>query len=203
MANTNRFIDCKVFEIDNKKTLVAFKMNVARYRKLQCEFVEFDKEGDTGSRALQKVTVFLDFEEALLLADDITSGRFFKKAQKALDAATEKNSKYAEAIFQSMGGTNEEKCKAKGLRTDGKAMSRTVTITPSFYKPTPFVITAKQGAGESNAQGLIVPKYGNNPEQKVSVSCTADTLRTLALMMDKYISAYIAKTLISGEYKEL
>ena len=53
------------------------------------------------------------------------------------------------------------------------------------------MIQAESGPGEKSATGLIAPKYGNKPEQKVAVPVSNDDLKKLFLITEMNIQSYL------------
>lgn len=184
------------FEINGQKSFAKFKMDPANIEKILISLVEYDKEQTSGSKVVAQSNCYLGFDEAKLLAHDILSGKIAKMAANEL----KKGEKYPQPVWTSMGGTNEQKCAEKQLRTDGKALSRVLSICPgSTY---PFVLKVEQGAGESNDKGLIVPKFGTKPEVRIFVPIDDATLKKLAIMINTHIDAFITSQYARGAYEE-
>ena len=55
-----------------------------------------------------------------------------------------------------------------------------------------FLFVADSGPGEKDAKGLIVPRFGKNPENHVSVSLTWDALAELLLFTQTHYEAWLA-----------
>ncbi len=55
-----------------------------------------------------------------------------------------------------------------------------------------FLFVADSGPGERNEKGLIVPRFGKNPENHVSVSMTWDSLSELLLLTKAHYEAWLA-----------
>ena len=63
----------------------------------------------------------------------------------------------------------------------------------------PFLLQVDQGPGESNAKGLIVPKY-SSPEVRIMVPLSADMIKAFALLTDSHINAWFTYQFMSGGY---
>ena len=55
-----------------------------------------------------------------------------------------------------------------------------------------FLFVADSGPGETDAKGLIVPRFGNRPENHVAVSMTWETLSELLLTTKTHYEAWLA-----------
>lgn len=60
-----------------------------------------------------------------------------------------------------------------------------------------FLFVADSGPGETDSKGLIVPRYGKNPENHVSVSLTWDALAELLLYTKTHYEAWLASWYLS------
>ena len=55
-----------------------------------------------------------------------------------------------------------------------------------------ILFIADSGPGEENEKGLIVPRFGNKPENHVAVSMTFDSLSELLLMTKTHYEAWLS-----------
>lgn len=184
----NNFMDCEFFELNGKDTFMKLKANAFGMKdkssqpagKVQFAFVKFDT---TTNKLMESMDVYMDMDDALVLAADILSGRIATLAQTELA----KGQKYPGAIWESpLGGVNEEKAKDKYGRTDGKAISRIFNIAPGSRQP--FIFTSILRPGHSNDKGMIVPE--GKPEIQIRVPCDAHNLKKMAVAIQSYINAY-------------
>ena len=60
---------------------------------------------------------------------------------------------------------------------------------------------ADSGPGETNAKGLIVPRFGKNPENHVSVSMTFELFSELMLMTQAHYQAWLTAYYLRGSAK--
>ena len=60
-----------------------------------------------------------------------------------------------------------------------------------------FLFIADSGPSEENEKGLIVPKFGNKPENHVAVSMTFETLRELILVTQAHYQAWLCSIYVS------
>ena len=72
-------------------------------------------------------------------------------------------------LYQCMGGTSAEKLHRIGRpRPDGKSLSRIFQLLPG--NKSDFLLVADSGPGETDEKGLIVPRFGKQPENHVVIS---------------------------------
>lgn len=53
-------------------------------------------------------------------------------------------------------------------------------------------MVAASGLGKTNAKGLIVPRFGNEPENHVAISMSFETFSELMLMTKAHFGAWLA-----------
>lgn len=192
MATTtnNTFLDCEFFELNGKDTFMKVKGNAFGIGKVQFAFVKFDK--DT-SKLIESMEVYMDMDDALVLAHDILSGRISTLAE----VEKKKGEKFPQAVWSSpLGGVNEEKAKEKYGRTDGKAISRTFTISPGSAMP--FVFTSMLRPGHTNDMGAIIPE--GKPEITIRVPGDGQSLKKLAVSLQSHINAYRCSQFVKNEF---
>lgn len=191
-TTTKKFLNKEFFELNGADTFVKLKANSFGIGKVQFAFVKFDKNTN---KLLSSMDVYLDMEDALVLANDILSGRIAALAE----AEKAKGAQYPGAIWNSgLGGVSEEKAKNRGLRNDGKAISRMFTLAPGSRQP--FVFTAEQRPGKTDSKGLIVPEYSSKPEVQIRVPGSADELKKMAVAIQSNIIAYRAGQYANKEF---
>ena len=190
-----KVLNKQIIRFDGKDTFFEVMANAFGIDKVQINFRKYDVTKTKGNKFTQQVDCYVNVEEALVLAQDILSGKIHALAE----AEKAKGAKYPAHVWQSMGGMSAEKAKEKGLRNDGMALSRVIKLAPGNAKP--FVLTAESGKGEQNSQGLIVPRYGTSPENRIMVALTGDQLKQLALMINIHLSAYYSAQYTTGKYE--
>ena len=90
-----------------------------------------------------------------------------------------------------MGGTSAKRLAYYGkARADGKSLSRVVKLTVA--EKSDYFLTADSGPGEENQTGLIVPRFGKNPEQHVSVILTLRQLNELLFATTAHYKAWLS-----------
>ena len=107
-----------------------------------------------------------------------------------------KKNEDSKPIFQTLGGTSAKRLKEiKKSRSDGKSVSRVASIIVG--NKSDFIFIADSGPGEENEKGLIVPKFGNKPENHVAVSMTFDALSELILVTQAHYQAWLCSMYVS------
>ena len=94
-------------------------------------------------------------------------------------------------LYECLGGTSAEKLAAYGRsRSDGKSLSRIAKIVVG--NKTDILFVADSGPGETTEKGLIVPRFGNKPENHVAVSMSLEVLSELLLLTKVHYEAWLA-----------
>lgn len=183
-------VDKVICELNTLTTFVKVKANTLNIDKVLFSFVQFDQRT---KKLVASIDIYVSVSDALVLAEDILSGRIAKLAERE----RQKGEKYPKAVWCSpLGGVNEQKAKERKLRSDGKAISRHFTLAPGSKQP--FVLTAVQCAGQSEPNGIIKPI--GNPETTVRVALTPEALKALAVTMKTHITAYYAAAYSANAY---
>lgn len=153
--------------------------------KVVLNFQQFDESKAKGQRTTSKVKIYMPFSEFRVLANDVLSGRIMKLAEQ------NKDNPYAK-LFESLTGTSAEILEQiKQPRPDGKSESRQFKIIPS-NKDMHVRLQAEKGMGEENEKGLIMPRYGTKPEERVTVLISYADLKALVLETIAHMDSYCA-----------
>ena len=158
--------------------------------KVHFNFATYDLNKPKGQRQTNNIGIYLAVDEFLELCRKLECGelKFIMNSKKKSGDGT--------PIYQSFGGTSAERLKALGKsRPDGKSLSRTVQLVCGSKSD--FLLVADSGPGDTNDKGLIVPKFGNKPENHVAVSMTFDTLSELLLITKAHYNAWLCALYIS------
>ena len=152
--------------------------------KTHFAFSSYDMSKPAGSRQTNSVHIYINADEFLELCRKITSGELRYMLQ------TKKQNRDSSYLYQHLGGTSAKNLYRQGrTRADGKSLSRTVQLLPSTKSD--FLFVADSGPGEETAKGLIVPKFGKNPENHVSVMMTYDAFSELMLLTKAHYQAWL------------
>ena len=93
-------------------------------------------------------------------------------------------------MYQCLGGTSAEKLRTIGrARPDGKSLSRVAQLVPA--NKADFLFVADSGPGETNEKGLIVPEFGNRPENHVAVMMSIESLSEMFLITRMHYQCWL------------
>ena len=154
--------------------------------KVHFNFASYDLNKPAGQRQTGMVSIYIDADEFLELCRKLTCGELRYMVQSQKSAASPRT-----ALYQSLGGTSAEKLKAQNRsRSDGKSLSRTLQILTG--NKTDLLLVADSGPGETTEKGLIVPKFGNKPENHITVSMSLDVFGELLLITKTHYEAWLS-----------
>lgn len=181
MDSRNQF---QIIRIDARNSFVESLSDAFRIGKAHLVFAAYDLNQPVGQRQTDNVNIYIDMSELLVLCLKLSSGelRYMERERKK-----DNNGK---PLLQWLGGTSAEKLSQYGrARSDGKSLSRTAKLVCGSR--TDFLFVADSGPGEQNEKGLIVPQFGREPENHVSVSMTWDSLSELLLLTKAHYEAWL------------
>ncbi len=161
----------QIARVDGKNCFVEVLNRAFPIGKVSINFIKYNTGNTKGSRIESEIHAYIDWDEFLYFADLIET--------IDVKAAGTGN------LWENLGGSLPGKAK----RTDGKAESRKLALQKgSRYD---FMLLAEKGAGEVNNTGLIVPKYGSTPDQRVSIPMTMKDAKKMVLAVKQHMAAYI------------
>ena len=152
-------------------------------------FATYDLNKPAGQRQTNNIHIYISIPELLELCRKLSCGelRYILQQKQTGDS---------KPIQEWLGGTSAEKLRQYGkARPDGKSLSRVCKLMAA--QKTDFLFTASSGPGEKDAKGLIVPKFGNRPENHVAVSMTFDALSELLLMTRTHYESWLTAWYLS------
>jgi len=153
--------------------------------KVHLGFSQYDLTRQKGERQTNHVNIFIDIPEFMLLTQEALSGSLHMRAK----LQREKNDNTP--LFEHLGGTSAERLAQYGHpRPDGKSVSRIVKLI--LGQKVDYLFVADSGPGECDTKGLIVPRFGKNPENHVSVGLSMRNLNELLQMTQMNYSAWLA-----------
>ena len=159
--------------------------------KVHFNFATYDLNKPKGQRQTNNIGIYLAVDEFLELCRKLECGEL------KFIATNKKKSGDNTPIYQSLGGTSAERLKSMGRsRHDGKSLSRTMQLTCGNNG---FLLIADSGPGETDSRGLIVPKFGNKPENHVVISMTFDVLSELLLITKAHYNAWLCASYMSQQ----
>lgn len=159
--------------------------------KVHFAFATYDVSKPAGQRQTNNIHIYIDVDEFLELCRKIEFGEIKYLMKQRRDA------KDNSPIYETMGGTSAETLAKRGKsRPDGKSISRIAKLSVAAKG---LFFTADSGVGETGPTGLIVPKFGNNPENHVSILLTFESFSELMLLTKVHYQAWLSSKYIHFE----
>ncbi len=175
----------QIIRKDARNCFVETLSDFFEHGKVHFCFASYDMKRPAGQRQTDSVHIYIAVDEFLELCQKLVTGEL----RHMMRQRTEQNDK--SALYKCLGGTSAEKLQRLGRpRPDGKSLSRTADLVCG--KNGNFLFVANSGPGETNKTGLIVPRFGNQPENHVSVSMTWEAFSGLMLMTKAHYEAWLA-----------
>lgn len=184
MDNQNDNQD-QIIRKDARNCFVEVKNDCFHLNKVHLQFVAYDKSRPAGQRYTNNVHIYIDVPQFLALTQEAASGSLHRRMQQY------KEEHRSEPLFEHLGGTSAKRLAYYGkARPDGKSLSRVVKLTTA--EKSDYFFTADSGPGEENKTGLIVPRFGKNPEQHVAVILTWQQLNEILLTTVAHYNAWLS-----------
>ncbi len=184
MDNQNDNRD-QIIRKDARNCFVEVKNDCFHLDKIHLQFVAYDKSRPAGQRYTSNIHIYIDVPQFLALTQEAANGSLHMRMQQY------KNERKSDPLFEHLGGTPAKRLAYYGkARTDGKSLSRVVKLTVA--EKSDYFLTADSGPGEENQTGLIVPRFGKNPEQHVSVILTWRQLNELLFTTAAHFKAWLS-----------
>jgi hypothetical protein len=183
--NTEDLNRYQIIRKDARGCFVESKSDRFDIGKVHLEFATYDAKRPEGQRQTNHVHIYIDVPEFLHLAHEALTGALHMRAQR------QKAENNQTPLYEHLGGTSAQRLAQYGrTRPDGKSLSRIVKLCWGEKKD--YLFVADSGPGETNATGLIVPKFGKNPENHVAVSLSWRHLNEFLLMTKTHYEAWLA-----------
>lgn len=176
---------CQIIRKDARNCFVESLSDKFSVGKAHFTFAAYDLNRPAGQRQTNNIHIYISVSELLELCRKLSGGELRAIVQE------KKRNKDNRPIQEWLGGTSAEKLSQYGkARADGKSLSRVAKLLVG--QKTDFLFVADSGPGETDAKGLIVPRFGNKPENHVAVSMTWDALAELLLMTKTHYEAWLS-----------
>ena len=147
-------------------------------------FATYDLSKPAGQRQTNNIHIYISMPELLELCRKLSCGELRYILQQKKQTGDSK------PIQEWLGGTSAEKLRQYGkARPAGKSLSRVCKLLVG--QKTDFLLIADSGPGDKDTKGLIVPRFGNKPENHVAVSMTFDALSELLLMTKTHYESWL------------
>lgn len=175
----------QIIRKDARACFVETLNDAFEFGKVHLCFASYDMKLPAGQRQTNSVHIYIAVDEFLNLCMKMASGELrYMMQQRKKEGSND-------PLYKCLGGTSAEKLKKIGrTRPDGMSLSRTAELLCG--KNADFLFVANSGPGETNKTGLIVPRFGNKPENHVSVSMTWDNFAGLMLTTKAHYEAWLA-----------
>lgn len=148
-------------------------------------FASYDVNRPAGQRQTNHIHIYIAVDEFLELCRKLECGELKYVLQ------TKKKTGDTKPLYQCLGGTSADRLAKQGRsRPDGKSLSRVAQLIPANKGD--FLFIADSGPGETDAKGLIVPQFGNKPENHVAVNLSFESLSGLLLMTKMHYQMWLA-----------
>ncbi len=175
----------QIIRKDAKNCFVESLNDAFEIGKVHLAFATYDLSRPAGQRQTNNIHIYIAVDEFLELCRKLECGELRYLLQN------KKKSNDNTPLYQCLGGTSAEKLAKYGRsRPDGKSLSRTAQLVAG--KKSDFLFVADSGSGETDSKGLIVPRFGNRPENHVAVSMTFETFSELLLITKVHFQAWLA-----------
>lgn len=186
--NVNERNQYQIIRKDARNCFVETKSDSFSIGKVHLEFATYDSSRPAGQRQTNHVHIYIDVAEFMNLANFILHG----SCHTQMSALKQKGGEdINRPLYQSLGGTSAERLAQRGKsRADGKSLSRNVKLFVG--KKADYLFCAESGPGETDAKGLIVPRYGNTPEQRVSVGISMAHINELMICTIEHYRAWLS-----------
>jgi hypothetical protein len=183
--NTEDLNRYQIIRKDARGCFVETKSDCFDRNKVHLEFSKYDMARPAGERQIDHVHIYIDVPEFLHLSHEAMSGTLH------LRAAGQREKSDPKPLYEHLGGTSAQRLAQFGKsRPDGKSLSHIVKLICG--QKADYLFAADSGPGETDAKGLIVPKFGKNPENHVSVSLSRRSLNELLLMTQVHYEAWLS-----------
>lgn len=181
----------QIIRKDARNCFVEAKNDCFHLDKVHLQFVTYDQKRPAGQRYTNNVHIYISIPEFLVLAKEAETGALHIRMQQMKRAGK------PELLFEHMGGTPAAQLKRYGReRPDGMSLSRIVKLVAGGK--TDYLFVADSGPGEQSGKGLIVPRFGKNPEQHVAVSLTWRAVNELLLTAAAHYQAWLSAKYLAG-----
>lgn len=160
------------------------------FGRIHFTFASYDLSRPAGQRQTSQVQIYIPVGEFLNLCRKLECGELRYLLQNR------KQSSDKRPLYETLGGTSAEKLARQGRpRPDGRSLSRTMQILCGSKSD--LLLVADSGPGDTTDKGLIVPKFGKNPENHVAVCMSFDLFSELLLETKVNYQAWLSAWYVS------
>lgn len=175
----------QIIRQDARGCFVEVKNDCFHIDKIHLQFVAYDKSKPQGQRYTGNIHIYIDVPAFLVLAKEAETGALHARMQQY------KQAKKPDPVYECLGGTSAAQLARYGRpRADGKSLSRVAKLVGADRAD--YLFVADSGPGEENEKGLIVPRFGKNPEQHVAVSLSWRQVNELLFTTTAHFQAWLS-----------
>ncbi len=175
----------QIIRKDAKNCFVESLSDAFPLGKAHLGFATYDTSKPAGQRQTNSIHIYISMGEILELCRKLSGGEMRYIMQQKKQANDTK------PIQEWLGGTSAKKLTYMGKpRKDGKSLSRTCKLLLSNRGG--FLLVADSGPGDQDKNGLIVPRFGNNPENHVAISMTFEAFSEMLLMTQAHYTSWLS-----------
>lgn len=176
------------YQIDRKDAKNCFIESLSDFfanGKVHFNFITYDLSRPENDRITNYVNIYIEADRFLEFCRKMESGELRYIIQQKISTGDNK------PIEEWLGGMSAKKLAESGRpRSDGMCLSRVAKLLCG--NKSDFLFVADSGAGEQNAKGLIVPRFGKNPENHVAVSLSWESLAEMFLLTKEHYKAWLS-----------
>ncbi len=185
MSKDNERNQNQIIRKDARSCFVESLNDAFEIGKIHLAFAAYDLSRPAGQRQTNNIHIYIAVGEFLELCRKLECSELRHLLQNRKETGDKT------PLYQCLGGTSAEKLAQYGRsRPDGKSLSRTAQLLAG--NKSDFLLVADSGPGEADAKGLIIPRFGNKPENHVAVSMTFDALSELLLTTKAHYTAWLS-----------
>ena len=158
--------------------------------RIHFTFASYDLTRPPGQRQTNQIQIYIPVGEFLDLCRKLECGELRYLMQNR------KQSGDRRPIYETLGGTSAEKLARQSRpHPDGRSLSRVMQLLAG--SKCDLLLVADSGPGDTTDKGLIVPKFGKNPENHVAVSMSFDLFSELLLETKINYQAWLSAWYVS------
>ena len=176
---------------DAKNCFVESLRDCFSFGRIHFTFASYDLTKPAGQRQTNQIQIYIPVGEFLNLCRKLECGELRYLMQNRKQTGDRK------PLYEILGGTSAEKLVRQGRpRPDGRSLSRVMQLLAGSKSD--LLLVADSGPGDTTDKGLIVPRFGKNPENHVAVSLSFDLFAELLLETKLHYQAWLSAWYAQG-----
>ena len=176
---------------DAKNCFVESLRDCFSFGRFHFTFASYDLSKPAGQRQTNQIQIYIPVGEFLNLCRKLECGELRYLMQNRKQTGDRK------PLYEILGGTSAEKLARQGRpRPDGRSLSRVMQLLAGSKSD--LLLVADSGPGDTTDKGLIVPRFGKNPENHVAVSMSFDLFAELLLETKLHYQAWLSAWYAQG-----